>query len=317
MFDTEKVYVTDRKNPRTQEAWDWGKKYAKAMPKVAAGKRYNTNALLLIDTQNDFIQPDGSLSVPGAVEDTHRTIELIYRDVWHIDQLYVSLDTHLPNQIFFASWWQDAQGNEPAAFTIITARDVRDGKWRTKDSDSRGLGTYLRSLDYVEQLEKNGRNQLIIWPYHCIEGTPGHAVVPALSEAITFWSAVHGKNPVYVVKGLDPETENYSVFEAEVERSKGSEINTDLLDELESYDRIYVAGQAKSHCVLSSLETMVAYYEMNYDADAISGKINVLLDCMSSVYSPVIDFESIASVKLSKMVAGKQLELTSTANYIR
>jgi len=40
--------------------------------------------LLLVDPQIDFIHSDGALSVPGAIEDTQRTLEWIYQHTDHI-----------------------------------------------------------------------------------------------------------------------------------------------------------------------------------------------------------------------------------------
>ena len=61
--------------------------------------------LLLVDMQVDFVHQDGSLSVPGAVDDTRRTIEWIYRNLPHLTTIAASLDSHVPIQIFFPTWW--------------------------------------------------------------------------------------------------------------------------------------------------------------------------------------------------------------------
>src|SRR5262245_21406422 len=58
-----------------------------------------------IDAQIGFCSPGASLFVPGAVEDTQRTIEWIYRNLDHITHLSFSLDTHRVFQIFHPSWW--------------------------------------------------------------------------------------------------------------------------------------------------------------------------------------------------------------------
>src|SRR4051812_33152281 len=61
----------------------------------------------LIDVQSDFVFPAplGRLPVPGAVEDTRRTVEWIYRNVQSLTQIAASLDTHTTFQIFYPSWW--------------------------------------------------------------------------------------------------------------------------------------------------------------------------------------------------------------------
>src|SRR5688572_532931 len=47
-----------------------------------------------IDAQIGFATPGASLFVPGAVEDTQRTVEWLYRNLDRITQLHFSLDTH-------------------------------------------------------------------------------------------------------------------------------------------------------------------------------------------------------------------------------
>src|SRR5690554_765793 len=57
--------------------------------------------LVLVDTQVDFIHEDGTLSVPGAVEDTRRTVEWLYDHLGEITTVAASFDTHSPMQIFY------------------------------------------------------------------------------------------------------------------------------------------------------------------------------------------------------------------------
>ena len=62
--------------------------------------------LLLIDAQKDFCFPEGSLYVAGrsgrgAVEDTQRIAEFVYRNLGVLTNLTTTLDTHFAYQIFF------------------------------------------------------------------------------------------------------------------------------------------------------------------------------------------------------------------------
>src|SRR5690606_17564181 len=77
--------------------------------------------LVLVDTQVDFIHEDGTLSVPGAVEDTRRTVEWLYDHLGEITTVAASFDTHSPMQIFYPGWREDAEGRHPEPFTLITA----------------------------------------------------------------------------------------------------------------------------------------------------------------------------------------------------
>ncbi len=248
--------------------------------------------LLLVDPQIDFIHPDGALCVPGAVEDTRRTVEWIYRHAGEITTIAASLDSHLLRQIFFPTWWRDAAGQPPAPFTPISAAEVDAGKWVP-------LYEPEWSRAYVHALEENARKQLMIWPFHTLIGTPGHAITPALYEAIAYHAAARQSQPIFVPKGSLPQTEYYSLLEPEVKVPDHPEggLNTALLATLETYDLIYVAGQAKSHCVLETLGSVMRVYQ---DRPAEIAKWRVLTDCMSSVAHPEIDFDALAEATLAR-----------------
>jgi nicotinamidase-related amidase len=233
--------------------------------------------LWLVDMQNDFILPAplGRLPVPGAVEDAQRTVEWIYRNVHHITQITASLDTHTPFQIFYPTWWRNAKGERPAPYTVITAEDVSKGVWMPVTEP-------LWSVQYVEELEKVGKKQLMIWPFHCMEGTAGRALLPALSEAIMYHSGARTAQPTYLTKGTIAHTEFYSVVEPEVKYAKHPEggLNTRFLEVVASFDLIYVAGEARSHCVLATMNSVLRYFAAQPDVIA---KLRFLDDCTSSI----------------------------------
>lgn len=261
-------------------------------------------ALLLIDMQADFIHPDGALSVPGAVEDTRRTIEWMYHNVGSITTIIASLDSHIPLQIFSPAWWIHSSGDHPAPFTVITADQVHSGGYKP-------LYEPEWSKNYVQQLETRAKKQLMIWPYHTLIGTPGHTLTPALYEAIAYHTAARRAQPMLVTKGTLPNTENYSIFEPEVKRPDlpNGGLNVDLLNTLAGYDRIYIAGQAKSHCVLESVTSLMRYFENQPDVIA---KLRLISDMTSSVAHPEIDFDSLANQAYEEFAA-KGLTLTTSA----
>lgn len=249
--------------------------------------------LLLVDAQVDFVFTDGALSVPGAVEDTKRTVEFIYHNAGAITSIAASLDSHLPYQIFFSPWWGNERGEHPAPFTPISSADIKGGIWRP-------LVDPAWSVKYVAELEKTDKQVLMIWPFHTMIGTPGHSLVPALYEAVVFHAAARHTQPTILVKGSIPQTENYSIVEPEVKypRHPLGGLNTSFLDMLAAYDLVYVAGQAKSHCVLETMKSMMRYFAQSPDVIA---KVRFLMDCTSSVQHPQINFEAIAMAKLREM----------------
>ena len=257
---------------------------------IAAGLSRSTQDekrvfLLLIDVQVDFVHPDGALSVPGAVEDTQRTVEWIYNHANEITTIGASLDSHYPIQIFHPAWWEDENGNHPAPFTVITHADVKAGTWRP-------LHMVDWSVTYTERLEEEARKTLMIWPYHVLIGTPGQNLVPALYEAIAYHTAARRSQPMLLTKGTIPETEHYSIMEPEVKvlGHPNGDVNKAFMDKLAEYDLIYVTGQAKSHCVLETVASMMRYYPPE-----IIKKMRLLEDGMSSVAHPEIDFEALAN----------------------
>ncbi|MFQ5924183.1 MAG: isochorismatase, partial [Anaerolineales bacterium] len=147
------------------------------------------------------------------------------------------------------------------------------------------------SATYVERLEEEAKKGLVIWPYHTMLGTPGHGLTPALSEAMAYHAAAREANPRFILKGLIPQTEFYSLFEPEVKVDDDpmGRLNEEFLNQLVDYDLIYVAGQAKSHCVLESIASIIQH------RSELTAKIRLLEDCTSSVVHPEIDFEAMAN----------------------
>ena len=243
--------------------------------------------LLLVDPQIDFIHPDGTLSVPGAVEDTRRTVEWLYHHAGHITTIAASLDSHVPVQIFYPTWWMDRGGGHPEPFTVITSAEAKAGHWTP-------LYEEAWSLDYLEQLEEHAKKQLMIWPYHTMIGTPGHAITPTLYEAIAYHAAARQSAPIILSKGSIPKTEHYSILEPEVKVSETpmGNLNIPFLEMVASHDLVYIAGQAKSHCVLETVSSIMRFYA---GSPEIVAKLRILMDCTSSVTHPEIDFDAMAN----------------------
>ena len=242
--------------------------------------------LLLIDMQVDFCHDNGSLYVPGAEEDIRRLITFLFRYAGHITDVTCTLDSHLPYQIFHPAWWVDEAGNHPKPLTIITAEEVREGRWRPLEMPE-------WSREYVARLEAESKKQLTIWPYHVMVGGMGNALDPQLWATVTWHALARKTQPVWMRKGLIPQSEYYSAIQPEIHvpgHPHGTP-HTPLFDTVAESDAVLVAGEAKSHCVLETLEDIVARFE---DEPEVLEKIYVLTDCMSSVVHPEVDFEAIA-----------------------
>lgn len=262
--------------------------------------------LVLVDAQVDFIHEDGALSVPGAVADTRRTIEWILENIGGITTIAASLDTHTPMQIFYPGWWVDDAGGHPAPFTLITAEDVASGVWHpTRDRDW--------STEYVAALEAQSRKVLTIWPYHTMLGTPGHAITPALYEAMAYHTAARASDIRWVVKGSIPQTEHYSMLEPEVKVPEDplGTLNLPFIDLVAEHDRVFIAGQAKSHCVLETTRSLVEAFG-KLDPGKIED-MTVLMDATSSVAHPEVDFDAAATESFEHFHDAHGLKLGTTA----
>lgn len=67
---------------------------------------------------------EGTLGVPGANEDSIKIAELIRENIDSLDEIYVTLDTHMTYHIAHPSFWKDKNGDPPKPFTIISKDEV-------------------------------------------------------------------------------------------------------------------------------------------------------------------------------------------------
>jgi len=232
-------------------------------------------ALFIIDPQNDFHE-GGSLAVAGATDDSKRIAELIERHPFEIDHIFVSLDAHHRVHIAHGAFWVDADGNPPAPFTQISHADVVSGKWKSREPVLQQW-----ALEYTSSLEQGGRFTHIIWPYHCLIGSPGHAVSPALLPALEKWSEKRGRSITWVLKGQNNRTEMYSALKAEVPVADdpSTSLNTQLIDTLATHSQVIMCGEAKSHCVNFTTRDLLSAWPK----DRPTSDIVVLEDATSPV----------------------------------
>lgn len=226
--------------------------------------------LLCIDIQNSFME-NGELGVPGSHQDVINLTDWIYNNMEAITQITVSIDTHNPFQIFHRCWWIDQSGDNPPAFTPITMQDLNQGAWKP-------VVNPIGSINYVENLEKLGKKTLVVWPYHCLQGTFGQALEGQFSNMVYYQSVSRNSIVDRMVKGSDPMTEMYGIFKAEYDPK--NRVNLAFLNKIERFDKIVIAGEAKSHCVLESIKQILDHYKNDLRT---TQKIYILEDCMSNI----------------------------------
>ncbi len=230
------------------------------------------NAFLIIDAQYDFCNPQGSLYVPGAEQDIQRISEFIQNNTHKIDHICLTMDAHPVNDIAHPAFWQDEHGNNPTPFTQISFEDVENGKWKPR---------YFveQAKEYLQKLEEQGEFPHTIWPEHCLMGHKGSCIEQTLIDAVIHWSRHTGRYYQIVSKGTYPLTEHFGIFIAQVTYPDRPEtqLNQTLIDTLMQFEHVYLCGEAKSHCVATSLKQIMRY------APELAQKVIVLQNCMSDV----------------------------------
>jgi nicotinamidase-related amidase len=247
--------------------------------------------LLVIDPQNDFLDIAGAaLPVTGANADMQRLADWLSAHLNAVHSITVTLDSHASIGVERTTFWQDARGQSVAPFTLVTAADVRAGKFTPRHAAQRA-----EVLHYLQALEAGGQRQLVVWPVHCVTATWGHTIHAGLAQAIAAWEAHTGRVCDKVLKGQHPLTEQYSAFRAEVPRADDARtrLNRALLDTLAAQTgTLLVAGEALSHCVAASVDDLMAHLPQARLAQTV-----LLTDCMS----PVSGFEAMGQDFLQRV----------------
>jgi nicotinamidase-related amidase len=284
---------------RADDAKNWAKQH-KIQP---ASKDKFRISLLLVDVQNTFCIPEFELYVGGhsgtaAVDDNRRLCEFIYRNLDMINQICPTMDTHNAMQIFHSIFLVNNKGEHPDPFTLINTEDVENGVWQFNPEVAKSLKitpAYGQKFlhHYTRKLKAGGKYDLTIWPYHAMLGGIGHALVSAVEEAIFFHSSARFSLPDFQIKGGNALTENYSVIRPEVMADSGgnqiAERNTKFIETLLECDAVFIAGQAKSHCVAWTIDDLLS--EMAVTDSSLAKKVYLLEDCTSPVVIPdVIDY---------------------------
>jgi nicotinamidase-related amidase len=280
--------------------------------------------LLAVDVQNTFCIPGFELFVAGrsgtgAVDDSRRLCEFVYRNLATITQIVPSLDTHQAMQIFHAIWLVDEQGNHPEPYTLVSADDVEAGRWRVNEAVAEALGIgadyAARHLaHYTRRLAEGSKYNLTIWPYHALLGGIGHALVSAVEEAVFFHGIARYSRPEFQVKGENPLTEHYSMLGPEVTEGPDGDrlggLNTELIDKLLTFDAVVVAGQAKSHCLAWTIDDLLENDHVR--EGGLAERTYLLEDCTSPVVVPEFDYTAQADAAFERFAEAGMHVVRST-----
>ena len=325
-FDPHKVGTIWRipYEERAVQARDWARQHGLQPAATDSTKTW----LMLIDVQNTFCIPDfelyvGGRSGRGAVEDNVRLCEFIYRNLGGITRITATLDTHMTMQVFHAIFFMDRDGNHPAPYTDIHASELRDGTWTFNPALAHEYNFapeygQQMMLHYAETLEQKGKYALTIWPYHAMLGGIGHALVSAVEEALFFHSIARKTQYEIEIKGNKPFTEYYSAIGPEVLTGPMGEslgtYSTKFIEQLQQFDRLIIAGQAKSHCVAWTVSDLLN--DINATDPELAKKVYLLEDCSSPVVVPgVVDHTDAADAAYERFAQAGMHVVKSTDDF--
>ncbi len=247
--------------------------------------------------------PGSTLPVTGANADMERLARMLDRIGRKLDDIHVTMDSHRVIDVGHPAMWIDAKGKQPQPFTVISADDIESGIWRPRNENfkprelgGQTLGQYM--IGYARALDKGGKYPLMVWPEHCVIGSPGHNIQPVILAALQKWERNNFATVNFVTKGTNTFTEHYGALQAEIPLASdpSTGLRTDVLDTLAAADIIPVAGEASSHCVKETIQQVAD----NIGEEHIK-KFHLLTDCMSPVLHPAIDFPGIAAAWLQDM----------------
>ncbi|KAK1995577.1 isochorismatase [Colletotrichum falcatum] len=163
-------------------------------------------ALIVVDFQEDFCPPHGSLAVANG-RDIHPVVNSLLR-LPFVTKI-ATKDWHPSNHISFAS---NHEGKEP----------------------------FVDSIDIVNPSNGAETFRTRLWPVHCVQGTPGAALVPELDV-----SAVD----IVLEKGQNRHVEMYSAFYDPFQSPRVSDSGLASTLKAKGVTDVYVVGLAGDYCV--------------------------------------------------------------------
>jgi len=291
-------------------------------PLVPSSK--NTH-LVVVSPQNSFCKVvdqnqqqsvhDGELCVAGAWDDMNRVATMVKRLGKKLADIHITLDSHHLLHIAHPIWYRDSNGNQPDPFTIMREQNnVIIGSKTDAGGNQYEVGQFTvfrpsvhkKTLEYLKALAKAKRYPHVIWPSHCLIGTPGYNVVPQLMESLLEWVRLYGDSTIdFVTVGSNPFVEHFSAVCAAVPDpcDPSTHLNTSFINALQEADEVLFAGEAGSHCLANTVRDIV-----NYFGNHSCKKFVLLTDCMS----PMTSFEGLQADFISEMTCRGVRTTTST-----
>ncbi|KAJ7735984.1 Isochorismatase-like protein [Mycena metata] len=166
-------------------------------------------ALIIVDMQEDFCPPNGSLAVTGGREIVPTINRLLSSPVF--DVKVATKDWHPTDHISFAA-------NHP-------------------DPNNRPFESFAKIVNPHNPAESY---ETRLWPVHCVQDTPGASLVPELDIS---------KVDKVIEKGQDKRVEMYSAFADPFEKPRVAESALRGYLKESGVGKVYVVGLAMEYCV--------------------------------------------------------------------
>ena len=263
------------------------------------------NVLLLIDPQVDFCE-GGALAVPGGQAALDNVAGFIDRFGSQLDDIIVTLDSHNLLHIAHPIWFLK-DGKAPDPFTTVMEQDgqIVFGTLDAQgDFQQESVGTTRHpgfadwTVEYLKKLKDGNRYPHMLWPPHCLIGTPGACMVLSIITATQEWERKQFGVVSKVTKGSDIKVEHFGALRAEVENPDNPEtkVNSHFLQLLSDPDTtVYGAGLARGHCLANTCMDVAE----EFDGDSFCERFVLLEDGTADV----ANLEFLGDAFVSKMTA--------------
>lgn len=220
--------------------------------------------LIIVDPNNDFVDPKGSLYVQHAEKGIDAIIQ--YIQTQNPEAIILSQDTHNPYHISHRAYWK----NDIQPFTTISTKDLQQNKTQPIKANLQMVSEYLNVV------ESKGQTHTI-WPDHCIKDTWGWQFPQRLTDALDHWQKQgdQAKTIQIYEKGEYEDAEMFSIFSF-VNSQDIDERGKTIMDEMAKYDEVVICGFAKDYCVAESLK------DIRRD-DRFKNKLRFLLSGMYAI----------------------------------
>jgi nicotinamidase/pyrazinamidase len=152
----------------------------------------------------------------------------------------------------------------PAAMDYL-AKTLRDDAWRK-------YGWIIVTQDAHPKNHCSFVEQGGVFPPHCVQGTKGMDVYPALQEVLDYlMQNCSGMNIHYMQKGNLADKEEFSIFQNE---QSGEKLRR-TIEEFEHFEGIDICGIATDYCVYETTKDLLAFYPAK--------QIRIITNCLAAV----------------------------------